>query len=150
MEKKTPKNWVSTYFTPTLLIGAVIGGAFYFGEFKTDSKSKQFSTPAQKEKTRQHIDSDYNEVKNYQLMQEQKQMKVELDTAYAYVNAMFKEDRAARLVDSLNSVDAVKSRAIRDSLNVKTMTDINEIQREQKIISNQLFVILEHLKDTIR
>jgi uncharacterized protein YjcR len=150
MEKKTPKHWVSTYFTPTLLIGAVIGGAFYFGAFKKDSESKQFESSSQKEKTRQHIDSDYNEVKNYQLMQEQKQMKVELDTAYAYVNALFKEDRAARLADSLNSVDAVKSRAVRDSLNIQAMRDVSEIQREQKIISNQLFIILEHLKDTVR
>jgi len=83
-------------------------------------------------------------------MQEQKEMKVQLDTAYSYVSAMFREDRAARFVDSLNSVDAVKSRAKRDSLNLEAMNDINEIQREQKIISNQLFVILEHLKDTVR
>ena len=149
-EKKTAKDYVKQWLTPSLLIGAIVSGAYYIGEMKTDNKTKQFSTPAQKEKTRQHIDSDYNEVKNYQLMQEQRQMKVELDTAYAYVNALFKEDRAARLVDSLNSANAVKSRTVRDSLNIQAMKDVSEIQREQKIISNQLFVILEHLKDTTR
>ena len=144
--KSTPKNWVSTYFTPTLLIGAVIGGAFYFGSFKEDSESKQFESPAQKEKTRQHIDSDYNEVRNYQLMEEQKEMKIQLDTSFAYVNALFKEDRARLKLDSINSANAIKSRAKRDSLNAIVILDINNIKRDQTIQANTNQLILQELR----
>ena len=138
---------MSTWLTPSLILGGMIFGANYIGKMEVKNESQQFESPAQKEKTRQHIDSDYNEVKNYQLMEEQKQMKVELDTAYAFVNALFKEDRARLKIDSTNSANAIKSRSKRDSLNTKAMIDIEEIQREQKILSNTTQLILQKLDE---
>lgn len=144
--KSTPKNWVSTYFTPTLIIGAVIGGAFYFGEYKTDSESKQFESPAQKEKTRQHINSNYNEVKNYQLGERLLVMEREFDTAFAYLKRDIEISMDLKRVDSVNSVDAVKSRAKRDSLNAIAINDINNIKRDQTIQTNTTQLILQELR----
>ena len=145
-KKNTLKSFVGTWLTPSLILGGIVLGANYIGKMEVDNATKQFESPAQKEKTRQHIDSDYNEVKNYQLMEEQKQMKVELDTAYAFVNALFKEDRARMKVDSVNSANAIQSRAKRDSTNKKVVVDIELIQREQTILTNTNIAILRELK----
>jgi hypothetical protein len=145
-KKPTLKSFVGTWLTPSLILGGIVLGANYIGKMEVDNATKQFESPSQKEKTRQHIDSDYNEVKNYQLMQEQKQMKVQLDTSYAFVNALFKEDRARIKADSINSASAVKSRAKRDSTNNKVVKDIEQIQREQIIQTNTNQLILQELK----
>ncbi len=147
-KKKTLGTHVKEWLTPSLLLGAIVMGAYYGGEFKATSKTVQFETPAQKEKTRAHIDSDYNEVRNYQLMEQVTEMKVELDTAYAFVNAMFKEDRAARRMDSINSASAIKSRKARDSIVRAQAQAIENIQREQRITSNAVQLILAKL-DTV-
>jgi hypothetical protein len=146
--KQNMKNWLNTWLTPSLILGGIIAGAWATSEFKADSNTRMFESAAQKEKTRAHIDSDYNEVKNYQLMQEQKQMKAELDTAYAFVNAIFKEDREARRLDSLNNANAIKSRAQRDSLVKKQAQDIEDMRREQRITSNAVQLILSKLDTT--
>ena len=140
--KKTFADHVKDYLTPSLLIGAIIAGAYWGGEFIAVSKTVQFENPAQKEKTRAHIDSDYNEVRNYQLMQEVTGMKVELDTAYAFVNAMFKEDRAKRKLDSINSANAIISRAKRDSTVLNQAEEIKQIKREQQVTSNAVQLTL--------
>lgn len=130
-------------------ISVIIGAIAVFmtwGETKKDIETKIFESPAQKEKTRQHINSDYNEVRNYQLMEEQKEMKVQLDTAFAYVNALFKEDRARMKLDSVNSASAIKSRATRDSTNTVMVTDINNIKRDQTIQANTNQLILQELR----
>ena len=133
-------------------IGSIIGFAYYFGVFQKDIETKTFKDPAQREKTAAHINSDYNEVKNYQLMVEQKEMKADLDTAYAYVNTLFKEDRQARKLDSLNSISAIKSRAKRDSSNLIQTKRLDNIEREQRISSNAIQLILVKLEklDTIQ
>jgi hypothetical protein len=149
VKKKTP---IQKFYDVVKILGAIsviIGLVAVFmawGENNKDVETRIFESPSQKEKTRQHIDSDYNEVKNYQLMQEQKQMKVELDTAYAFVNALFKEDRARLKMDSINSASAIKSRATRDSTNNKVVKDIQQIQREQIIQTNTNQLILQELK----
>lgn len=140
------KAWVGTWLTPSLIIGGIVAGAFYVGDFKKDSDTRMFETASQKEKTRAHIDSDYNEVRNYQLMEEQKKMKLELDTAYAWVNARFKEDIAKRHLDSLNKVKAIESRAKRDSIVQTQATTIAEMEREQRITSNAIQLILQKLE----
>ena len=153
MEKNNMKSWVSTWLTPSLLLGAIIGGAWYGGQLMTDADTRMFEDAKQKEKTRSHIDSDYNEVKNYQLMQEQKEMRAYLDTSYAFVNAMFKEDRARMIADSLNSVSAISSRANRDSIVKKQAKDIDDVRREQRITSNAVQLILSNqqkILDTIQ
>lgn len=162
MENKrtsTAKTWIKDWLTPSLLFGFIVMGAWVGGQYKKDSENRMFQDAKQKEKTRAHIDSDYNEVKNYQLMLEQKQMKLELDTAYAWVNAVFKEDREARELESKNLEDAIKSRHRRDSVVKATMeaqkrsdsianVRYEEIQREQRITSNAVQLILSKL-DTI-
>ena len=141
------KAWVGTWLTPSLIIGGIVAGAFYVGDFKKDSDTRMFESASQKEKTRAHIDSDYNEVRNYQLMEEQKEMKLQLDTAYAWVNARFKEDIAKRHLDSLNKVKAIESRAKRDSIVQSQATTIAEMEREQRITSNAIQLILQKLED---
>lgn len=154
--KHNMKSFMTTWLTPSLLLGGIVYFAYYFGEFKTVSKTNQFDSPAQKEKTRQHIDSDYNEVKNYKLGEELKVMKTDLDTAFAFVNAKFKEDledknhriksREAR--DSLGKANT-KAIRIQDSLAAIRYNTIRteqiEIQREQKILSNSTLLIIEKL-----
>ena len=146
MSNSNMKAWVGTWLTPSLIIGGIVAGAFYVGDFKKDSDTRMFETASQKEKTRAHIDSDYNEVRNYQLMEEQKKMKLELDTAYAWVNARFKEDIAKRHLDSLNKVKAIESRAKRDSIVQTQATTIAEMEREQRITSNAIQLILQKLE----
>jgi hypothetical protein len=145
MAEKNMKGWVSTWLTPSLVIGGIVAGAFYVGDFKKDSDTRMFETAAQKEKTRAHIDSDYNEVRNYQLMEEQKEMKLQLDTAYAWVNARFKEDIAKKHIDSLNAAAAIKSRAKRDSLLALEVAEIEQIKREQMITSNAIQLMLQKI-----
>ena len=147
MTKNNMKSWVGTWLTPSLIIGGIVAGAFYVGDFKKDSDTRMFETASQKEKTRAHIDSDYNEVRNYQLMEEQKEMKLELDTAYAWVNARFKEDIAKRHLDSLNKVKAISSRQRRDSIFEAQATIISEMEREQRITSNAIQLILQKLEE---
>lgn len=118
-------------------------------KYAAESKTKMFETPQQREKTRQHIDSDYNEVKNYKLMEEQKEMKIYLDTAYAFVNAIFKEDRAAKKIDSFNNTDAIKSRARRDSLREDDARRIGKMEINQQNMNNALLSIQRILLDTI-
>ena len=141
------KSWVSTWLTPSLVIGSIVAGAFYVGNFLNDSETRMFESAAQKEKTRAHIDSDYNEVRNYQLMEEQKQMKLELDTAYAWVNARFKEDIQQRHLDSINKLKAIASRARRDSIFEAQASAIEEMKREQTITSNAIQLILTKLEE---
>lgn len=147
MSNNNMKAWVGTWLTPSLIIGGIVAGAFYVGDFKKDSDTRMFESAAQKEKTRAHIDSDYNEVRNYQLMEEQKEMKLQLDTAYAWVNARFKEDIAKRHLDSLNKVKAIESRARRDSIVQSQASTIAEMEREQRITSNAIQLILQKLED---
>jgi hypothetical protein len=144
--KDTLKSIMTTWLTPSLILGGMLFGANYVGKMEINNESKQFENPAQKEKTRQHIDSDYNEVRNYQLMEEQKEMKVQLDTSFAFVNALFKEDRARLKLDSINSANAIKSRHARDSLNEKVIFDINNIKRDQTIQANTNQLILQELR----
>lgn len=141
------KSWVGTWLTPSLIIGGIVAGAFYVGDFKKDSDTRMFESAAQKEKTRSHIDSDYNEVRNYQLMEEQKEMKIELDTAYAWVNARFKEDIVKRHLDSLNKAKAIASRERRDSIFEVQANTISEMEREQRITSNAIQLILQKLEE---
>ena len=152
MNKNNMKSWVGTWLTPSLIIGSIVAGAFYFGEYRSNADTRMFESASQKEKTRAHIDSDYNEVKNYQLMEEQKEMKLQLDTAYAWVNARFKEDIEQRRLDSVNNIRAIASRKERDSL-LKTQAElIQQIQREQTITSNAIQLILsriDQMSDTI-
>ena len=147
MTENNMKSWVGTWLTPSLIIGGIVAGAFYVGDFKKDSDTRMFESASQKEKTRSHIDSDYNEVRNYQLMEEQKEMKIELDTAYAWVNARFKEDIAKRHLDSLNKAKAIKSRQRRDSIFEAQATTISEMEREQRITSNAIQLILQKLEE---
>lgn len=141
------KSWVGTWLTPSLIIGGIVAGAFYVGDFKKDSDTRMFESASQKEKTRSHIDSDYNEVRNYQLMEEQKEMKIELDTAYAWVNARFKEDIEKRHLDSLNKAKAIASRERRDSIFEAQANTISEMEREQRITSNAIQLILQKLEE---
>ncbi len=146
-KKNNMKSWVSIWLTPSLVLGSLLYGAWFVSGYRAESDQRMFKTPEQRIITRDHINSDYNEVKNYQLMQDQKQMKMELDTAYAFVNALFKEDRARIKLDSLNSANAIRSRAKRDSINVKNRDDIEAIQREQTISSNTIQLILQEVRD---
>ena len=141
------KAWLGTWLTPSLIIGGIVAGAFYVGDFKKDSDTRMFESSAQKEKTRSHIDSDYNEVRNYQLMEEQKEMKIELDTAYAWVNARFKEDIAKRHLDSLNKAKAILSRQRRDSIVQAQAKTLSEMEREQRTTSNAIQLILQKLEE---
>jgi hypothetical protein len=147
MTKNNMKSWVGTWLTPSLVIGGIVAGAFYVGDFKKDSDTRMFESASQKEKTRSHIDSDYNEVRNYQLMEEQKQMKVQLDTAYAWVNARFKEDIAKRNLDSVNKSKAILSRQKRDSIFESQANTISEMEREQRITSNAIQLILQKIEE---
>lgn len=162
-KKNNMKNFVSTWLTPSLILGAIVMGAWIGGQMKADANTRMFENAQQKEKTKSHIDSDYNEVKNYQLMEQVTEMKVELDTAYAFVNAMFKEDREAKIIATENNADAIKSRAKRDSNNVATARKqdsiskaqtvrLNNIEREQRITANAVQLILSNqnkILDTI-
>ena len=123
------KSWVSTWLTPSLLLGAIIGGAWYGGQLMTDADTRMFEDAKQKE------------------------MRAYLDTSYAFVNAMFKEDRARMIADSLNSVSAISSRANRDSIVKKQAKDIDDVRREQRITSNAVQLILSNqqkILDTIQ
>ncbi len=137
-------------FVKILGILSVIGGAVAlfvgWGEVKKDYDTRLFESVEQRIKTQNHINSDYNEVRNYQLMEEQKEMKIQLDTSFAYVNALFKEDRARLKLDSVNSANAIKSRHVRDSLNAKVIFDINNIKRDQTIQTNTNQLILQELR----
>lgn len=156
-EKKNTAIEVAERIGKAIGLMAVLGSAVLLfmnlGEMKKDAETRMFEDAKQKEKTRSHIDSDYNEVKNYQLMEEQKQMKIELDTAYAFVNAMFKTDRAARKLDSANSANAKISRIKRDSIFLLQAKEIIEIKKDNSRMENAVQLILSNqqkILDTIR
>lgn len=140
-KKPIDVKWIITNVS---IIGMGISIIWMGMQYVAEADTKMFKDSMQKEKTRQHIDSDYNEVKNYQLMEEQKEMKAELDTAYAFVNAVFKEDRAARKVDSVNSSNAITSRAKRDSLRDVDTREIQNIKTNVSRMENAIQIILSN------
>ncbi len=145
MATKTKKSidikWIITNVS---IIGMGISIIWLGMRYVAEADTKMFDSPTDKEKTRAHIDSDYNEVKNYKLMEEQKEMKAELDTAYAWVNARFKEDVNKRKLDSMNKADAIKSRANRDSLFVRQGNDIDNVKKNVSRIENAVQRILDN------
>lgn len=146
-KKNNLKGWIGIWLTPSLLLGGIVYLAWFGSGALEVAKQLMFKDVEQRIKTSDHINSDYNEVKNYQLMEEQKQMKTELDTAYAFVNAIFKEDRARIKLDSTNNADAISSRHKRDSTNLKVVQDIEVIQREQSNTNNAILIILDELRE---
>ena len=149
MTPKKEKTGIQKIYNAAKILGALgfIGGIIFGAmQYIADAEPRLFKDVEQRIKTQNHINSDYNEVRNYQLMEEQKEMKVQLDTAFAYVNALFKEDRARMRLDSLNSANAIISRATRDSTNTVMVIDINNIKRDQTIQANTNQLILQELR----
>ena len=90
-KKNNMKSWVSIWLTPSLILGSLIYGAWFVSGYKAESNQRMFETVEQRVKTKDHIDSDYNEVKNYQLMLEQKQMKIDLDSEKRSMQKIWKQ-----------------------------------------------------------
>jgi len=103
-----------------------------------------------------------NAVDNYKAMNEIIAIDKKTDTAYAWITARFKEDIEKRKLDSLNTVSAINSRYLRDSLfkegiRKREIVDsinnarYNKIEREQTNTTNAINAINTTLKklDTI-
>lgn len=140
---------VAKYIMAVASFFAVFGFMFKasteWGSFKQNMEEVTFPSSEIKHNVIRHTSEVPNAVENYKAMQINKDIKVELDTLLGFVNAVFEDDRARQRIDSVNSNDAVVSRHKRDSINVKNRFDIDEIQREQKILSTTNMLILQKL-----
>ena len=114
-------NILKDYFTPSLLIGAIIGGAVYFGELK----GLVFQSEEQRIKTKQHINTPINEVtvfrQNDTLLKRQDSLKVqqrELDSLLVRQNRLLdsiKQDNKKKYIkDSIDQIEKQKSRNARE------------------------------------
>jgi hypothetical protein len=107
--KQTFADHIKNYFTPTLLIGAVIAGALFWGRFETSMREITFDNSKQKLKVVEHTDEVPNAVENYKMAQE-------LVKSVNIVDSTFKLQKAMTKEGIKNSKDAIESRAKRDSL----------------------------------
>ncbi len=136
--KKTPKSWVGTWLTPSLLLGAIVAGGFLGGKFlqkdedyKENVKTVQFDDASQKAKTIEHINSDYTPVKQYQNQQR-------LDSIYVFAMEQFQEkqyndsiihaeEHYKDSIKKLKEKKVEKSRAGRDSVNVLILQQLRKL-----------------------
>jgi len=68
--KKNPKSWVSTWLTPSLLLGAIVYGGYYAGQFlqkdedyKESVKNVQFDDSEQKHDVVDLLDIEFHPLK---------------------------------------------------------------------------------------
>lgn len=137
------KGWL----TPALVFGGIVYFAYFGGNALAVMKTLMFQDVEQRIKTKSHINSDYNEVKNFQLGERLKEMEIQFDTAYVYIKQDLDASIAMKKADSANSSDAIKSRGERDSIIGQAVVDINNIKRDQTIQTNTTQLILQELRN---
>ena len=146
-KKDNMKNWVSTWLTPSLILGSLLYGSWFVSGYMSDSKQRMFESVEQRIKTKTLVDTPYSEYQNLKkrdsLLSQQKELFVIFDT----INKMYESDIE-------DKEDRIKSRAQRDSIlietsiaQIKSDSVQKEIQREQKILANTNQHILEVLID---
>lgn len=142
--KPTIKNKLNSIVQWVILLG-VFGGifaaVFAWGEWKNIMQERMFKDSEERILTQQMVARPYSEYKNMQkadsLLMQQKDLNAAFDTINKrYIND--EEDKKSR----------VNSRAKRDTLLVKYGISIEDIQREQRIISNAVQLILQKLDTT--
>jgi len=136
------KGWL----TPALVFGGIVYFAYFGGNALAVMKTLMFQDVEQRIKTKSHINSDYNEVKNHQLGERLKEMEIQFDTAFVYIKQDLDASIAMKKADSVNSANAIKSRALRDTIISKAVFDINNIKRDQTIQTNTNQLILQELR----
>lgn len=140
--KKTFADYIKDWLTPTLLLGAIVGGAYYGGEFLAKSKEVQFDDSEQKHKVIQHTEEVPNAVDNYKGMLENIQQAKRLDSVYKFALDVFEDN-------SQNSEHAIKSRSKRDSINQMLMLNTlrqQAIQEEQTQAIKKILRKLDSIK----
>ena len=146
-KKDNMKNWVSTWLTPSLILGSLLYGSWFVSGYMSDSKQRMFESVEQRIKTKTLVDTPYSEYQNLKkrdsLLSQQKELFVIFDT----INKMYESDIE-------DKEDRIKSRAQRDSIlietsiaQIKSDSVQKEIQREQKILANTNQLILDALID---
>jgi len=146
-KKDNMKNWVSTWLTPSLILGSLLYGSWFVSGYMSESKQRMFESVEQRIKTKTLVDTPYSEYQNLKkrdsLLSQQKELFVIFDT----INKMYESDIE-------DKEDRIKSRAQRDSIlietsiaQIKSDSVQKEIQREQKILANTNQHILEVLID---
>lgn len=143
--KKTLGTHLKEWLTPGLLLGAIVTGAYYGGEYKAESKEVQFSSPKEKVLTEKHMNSGYSEVANLLAAQELAKKADTLKKVYDFALYVFENDRD-------NTISAIESRNTRDSAYAETAKQqkkndsvIQIIQYEQRNASRATELILKKL-----
>jgi hypothetical protein len=117
--KKTFSDHIKDYLTPSLLIGAIIAGALFWGRFETHIKEVTFDDSSQK----------FIVVKAVE----------EGPTA--------EQKHRDRILDSLNNIHAIKSRKKRDSILMKMSNKLSKLDTLYLKTSDQVYQIKEELKN---
>ena len=142
------KSWVSTWLTPSLVIGGIVAGAWFGGQYKTDANTRMFESPEQRNDVINRYTEYPNDYDLYKLMIRNEKLDKKLDTSFAVSTAIFKNDIARQKLDSANKVHTMLSRASRDSVVKKQAAAIQDIRREQRNTSNAIQLILQKLDTT--
>ena len=140
--KKTFADHVKAYLTPSLLIGAIVGGALFWGRFETNMKEVTFDDSRQKIEVVDHTNSVPNEVENYKLAQQ-------LILSVNKVDSVHKMQEVFTETTKKNSDDAIKSRAKRDSIGIEDSKKLSRIARDVETV-NLRQQLLEKKFDSIK
>jgi len=127
---KTLADHVKDYLTPSLLIGAIIAGAYYGGDFlkgeeayKEALKEVTFDNSKQKNKVIEHVNVEYSPVNVYKqsdtLKRQQNGIKLLMEKQNLIMDSIYKQTTVR---DSINTIEeAVKNRsrnAREDKMNI--------------------------------
>ena len=88
--------------------------------YKENQKLVQFDNPEDKALSDQHMNSPYTPVKGFQSMQR-------VDSIYTFALDQFKERKDQDSAKKVKQKLVERSRAVRDSQNLRTLQQINEI-----------------------
>lgn len=145
--KNNMKGWVATWLTPSLIIGSLLYGSWFVSGYMEASKQRMFENAEERIRTKQHMDTPYNEYQNLKkrdsLLSLQKKIVIIFDT----INKRYEDDIE-------DKEDRIVSRAKRDSMLVQATKAQHKsdsvqkvIQKEQHELSKTNKVILETLNE---
>jgi hypothetical protein len=134
------------------LFGGLVGGSMAWGEFKAQQKEVNFDSSKQKNDHINHVEEVPNVVENYKAMQQNIEIAKQLDTSLIWVQGVAKNYIEGQRLDSINDIDAIASRARRDSLRQIDAKEIEQIKKDNQRIENAVQLILSNqqkILDTI-
>lgn len=121
--KKTFADHIKDYLTPSLLIGAIIYGAYYGGDFlkgeeayKEALKEVTFDNSKQKNDHIDHVNTKYNPVNVYKqadtLKRQQNGIKLLMENQNSIMDSIYRQNNKR---DSINIIEEAKKNRSRDA-----------------------------------